>query len=296
MKRLLQPLRAAATAIRSAVAPRPPGTAAPAPMRVAPPAWQAPPRTPYDPEDNERLTGGEHYRSFLTRVHRALAPRVYLELGVFEGASLALASCRAVAVDVDPRLASMGKLVELHAETCDDFFANHAAQALEARHDLAFIDALHLFEYVLRDFINTERFAHPASLVVVDDVFPNHPAQASRNRHTLTWMGDVWKLADCLARYRPDLLVVLLDTWPSGLLFVAGLDPDNTVLADNYEDIVRRYLGVAFDVLPDAVLARSAGVDPTSAWLERVVLYLREARERGLPAAEISRTVRAMRG
>ncbi len=298
MKRLTRTLRAALSILRAALAPAT-APVAPAVSAAAPVPMPVPSPVPLpivDPDDIERLVGGDHYRNFLKRVHETLAPRVYLEIGVYTGSSLALASCRAVAVDVDPQLASQGPLVELHAKTSDAFFADDAAQALSARHDLAFIDALHLFEYVLRDFINTERFAHPATLVVVDDIFPNHPAQASRHRRTLTWMGDVWKLADCLARYRPDLFVVSLDTWPSGLLFVAGLDPENTVLQDRYDEIVARYLGADYDVLPMPVLARSGGVDPTSAWLLDVVAYLRDARERRLPAAEIGRTLQALRG
>ncbi|MBL8661933.1 MAG: class I SAM-dependent methyltransferase [Candidatus Odyssella sp.] len=291
MKRLIKPLCAAAAALRAAFRPPTAGLAAtqaasssPAPVPVD------------DPYDIERLVGGEHYRSFLKRVHETLAPRVYLEIGVFEGASLSIAACRAIAVDPDPKLASQGPLVEVHTKTSDAFFAEDAATALRTRHDLAFIDGLHLFEFVLRDFMNTERFANPWAAVVVDDIFPNHPAQASRNRHTLTWMGDVWKLADCLARYRPDLLVVQLDTWPSGLLFVAGLDPENTVLRDRYDEILARYLGPDYDVVPASVVARRDGVDPTSAWLQRVFDYLGKARGLNLTAAEIGRSVRSLRG
>lgn len=286
MMRLFKPFRAAAV-------PRadPPAAAA----QPAAPAGASAPPAPCPADDVERLAGGEHYRSFLARAHATLAPRTYLEIGVWTGASLSLAACRAVAVDPEPQLAEQGPLVELHAKTADDFFALDAATALRGGHDLAFIDGLHLFDFVLRDFLNAERFAHPAGVIVLDDIYPNHPAQASRHRHTLTWMGDVWKLADCLARYRPELTVAGLDTWPSGLLFVAGLDPDSTVLRERGGEILSRYLGSEYDVVPDAVIARRGAVDPASRWLQETMAFLRDARERALPAAEIRRTLAALR-
>ena len=41
--------------------------------------------------------------------------------------------------------------------------------------------------------------------------------------------------------YRPELSIILVDTQPTGLLVVMGLDPQNTVLSDNYDEIVARH-------------------------------------------------------
>ena len=135
----------------------------------------------------------------------------------------------------------------------DDFFREVAAEAVTAP-DLAFIDGMHLFEYALRDFMHIERMAKPGTLVVIDDIHPSHPAQAERERRTRVWTGDIWKLHECLAQVRPDLVLIPLDTAPTGLLLVAGLDPDNRVLWNQYNPIVRRY---------------SAAIEPSAAVLQR---------------------------
>jgi hypothetical protein len=41
------------------------------------------------------------YLPFLTRVHELLRPDHYLEIGVRDGTSLALASCRSLGIDPD---------------------------------------------------------------------------------------------------------------------------------------------------------------------------------------------------
>ena len=39
---------------------------------------------------------------------------------------------------------------------------------------LAFIDGMHLFEFALRDFINTERHCSPKAVIVFDDILPRN--------------------------------------------------------------------------------------------------------------------------
>jgi hypothetical protein len=90
--------------------------------------------------------------------------------------------------------------------------------------------AMHLFEYALRDFINAERVAPRHGLIVIDDMIPNHPAQAARERRTKHWTGDVWKIRSVLREHRPDLYLLPLDTSPTGMLIVAGLNPASRVL------------------------------------------------------------------
>ena len=81
-----------------------------------------------------------------------------------------------------------------------------------------------LAENVYRDFMNLEQFMDPAGVIVIDDVLPNHPLQAARIRQTRAWTGDVWRFAEVLAEMRPDLRLTWLDSFPTGLLLVQGLD------------------------------------------------------------------------
>ncbi|HUB15402.1 MAG TPA: class I SAM-dependent methyltransferase [Acetobacteraceae bacterium] len=263
--------------------------------RDAPPAPQPPPAPPATPRETtdkagsreeEKLGGAVPYLAVLARLHAELAPAQYLEIGVRRGASLALARGPAIGVDpcpvLDTPLPATAKVVR---QTSDAFFAT-GTPAVQP--DLAFIDGLHKFEYALRDFMNIECCAAPGALVVIDDVFPNHPAQAERRRRTRAWTGDIWRLAAILRTHRPDLFLLPLDTSPSGLLLVAGLDPSNRVLWDGYNAITR----TAFDVAgpPPRVLAREGAVAPGSSTLQRVIDAIKTARaERCPPRAMVAR-------
>jgi hypothetical protein len=154
--------------------------------------------------------------------------------------------------------------LQLIRATSDDFFARPDALSWfpEGSPDLTFIDGMHLVEFALRDFINTEHRSTPTSVVVFDDVLPRSEAEAARERHTALWAGDAFKVSAVLERYRPDLVIVPLDTEPTGMLLVVGLDPTNTVLADHYDEIVAEYGPDDPRGVPEAVLHRRSAADP----------------------------------
>jgi hypothetical protein len=112
--------------------------------------------------------------------------------------------------------------------------------------DVAFIDGMHLFEFALRDFANLERSCTPDSVIILHDCLPANSKVASRNP-TKRWTGDVWKLAVCLRRYRPDLETTVLDVPSSGLGIVRGLDPHSTVLTSRRREILRELLPLDLD-------------------------------------------------
>jgi SAM-dependent methyltransferase len=221
----------------------------------------APPRLKRSPE--KEIIGGEvPYREILAQIHDTARPDLYLEIGVNSGASLQLAHRRAIGVDpkMAPRrvLGDQVKLVEMQS---DDFFEKVAADTLDVPPELIFIDGMHLFEYALRDFMNAEAVAAPNGIVVIDDIFPNHPAQAKRQRETRNWTGDVWKLHHLLARERPDLFLLPLDTSPTGLLLIWGLDNSNRRLWERYDKYIRNYV-YNDPPVPDDVVARSSAIGP----------------------------------
>ena len=140
------------------------------------------------------------YLSFLRKVHRLLAPERYLEIGIRSGTSLALARCRAVGID--PTFAIDAKVdcdLALFRTTSDEYFArdDQLGPTGGEPFDLAFIDGLHLFEFALRDFINTERHCSAKSLIIFDDVLPRTVDEAARVRHTAAWTGDVFGSSPC---------------------------------------------------------------------------------------------------
>jgi SAM-dependent methyltransferase len=230
--------------------------------------------------EQEKTSGAEHYLATLARIHETLRPELYVEIGVRDGDSLRLAKCSAVGMDPNMRLAGREVAAALYHETSDEFFDCHAGEALDRPVDLAFIDGLHLFEYALRDFMNLERRASPCGLIVVDDVFPNHPAQGSRFRRTRAWAGDMWRLLLCLAEQRTDLVLLPLDCSPTGLLVIAGLDPANRALWQQYNPIVQQYLFEVQDV-PATLLGRAGSLDPAHPLLRDLLDGLRQLAEQG---------------
>jgi len=227
---------------------------------------------------------------FLGHLHRIVEPRNYLEIGVSDGRSLTLAQVPSIGIDPAPKVKQ-----PLHADvrivkaTSDAFFArSDPLRHLRGRRrspwdrllrrdpspggkgadtlDLAFIDGMHLFEFALRDFMNVERHATWTSVIVLDDMLPRDVDEAARDRHTKFWAGDVFKLIDVLRQYRPELVVLPVDTEPTGMLVVIGADPANEVLRTAYDEIVREVVGPDPQSLPPAVEARLDAVAP-----ERIV-------------------------
>jgi hypothetical protein len=192
-----------------------------------------------------------YYRT-LRRLHETLAPETYLEIGIRKGDSLGLASAAAVAIGIDPKpmlskpTASNAKIF---AFTSDEFFATHDVRAeLGGRDlDLAFIDGMHLFEYVLRDLANVELWSTPGTVVVLHDCLPVDEVSAARERSTSLWTGDVWKVVPVLRRFRPDLSLTIVDSSPSGLVIVEGLDSANTTLTDAADAIAEEYTSLGFE-------------------------------------------------
>ena len=206
-----------------------------------------------------------YYYPFLAEVHRRLSPRAYLEIGVRNGGSLALSRCRSVGVD--PLFAITFELdtdVALFRTTSDEYFARPEPLAATGGvpFDLSFIDGLHLFEFAFRDFLQAERHSSPRGVIVFDDVLPRSVDEAARLRHTDAWTGDVYPMLEVLARYRPDLVVVPVSTQPTGLLLVSGLDPDSTVLADHYDEIMAEFRRPDPQPVPEALLDRLTVLPP----------------------------------
>ena len=221
-----------------------------------------PVNSPPGTDAEEAIAGERPYLDVLREIHHGLQPELYIEIGVRHGRSLQLASQAAIGVDPAPEIkVSLLASTQVFTATSDAFFRDTAANVMPSAPDLAFIDGMHLFEYALRDFMNVERLASPNTIVVIDDIYPSHPIQAARTRQTRVWTGDVWKLQVCLAEYRPDLVLLALNTAPTGLLVVAGLNPSSRVLWDQYNPIVRRFKSM--DEVPSDVLARHGAISPT---------------------------------
>lgn len=199
---------------------------------------------------------GDFYYVWLDRFYTGLRPQSVLEIGVFDGQSIARVRppTLAIGVDPEPRLAySLTAQTHIFTETSDAFFARGGPDALLAGRPLGvgFIDGLHLYEQALKDFINLERYCGPRSVILFHDTVPLDEPTQTRARDTTFHTGDVWKVVPCLKHYRPDLDVFTIATPWTGLTVVTGLDPASRVLADRYDEAVARFIDAPFADIRD---------------------------------------------
>jgi hypothetical protein len=207
------------------------------------------------------LHGGVSFRTLIPHVIASKRARRYLEIGVRDGATLALIDCDSIGVDPFFQFAvnPVGRKRRLHLfqETSDQFFRDrNVLELLDGRIDVTFLDGLHQFEFLLRDFMNSERVSDPNGVILLDDCLPVNAEMTERvhrvaNRvdkeRATWWTGDVWKLVPILKEYRPDLKVTLVDTQPTGTFCVVGLDPNSTVLQEHYAEIVEKFMSADLD-------------------------------------------------
>ncbi|MEI6213399.1 MAG: class I SAM-dependent methyltransferase [Desulfuromonadales bacterium] len=213
----------------------------------------------------EQEMPGPDYYDWLQKFHQWLQPSTYVEIGLGHGRSLALAGRHTKAIGIDPYQGFWERLnyISPHAPatlfplTSDVFFEQHDLRVVmeQGCFDLGFIDGLHLFEQVLKDFINLERYARKDSVILIHDCLPIAPIVAERERCTGFWTGDVWRIIPCLKAFRPDLRITTIPTKPSGLGVVTNLDAKSTVLSDSFDEIVRYYLTLG---CPESFLQRCA--------------------------------------
>jgi hypothetical protein len=191
---------------------------------------------------------GMDYRVFLKGLHGAMLVDWYLEVGCRHGDTLIPVQSPTLAVDPFMRIGRnvMGNKPALHLfqETSDDFFARGFLARNDIRLAFSFLDGLHLFEYLLRDFRATEAASDPGGVIALHDCCPWTQAMTTRDLDAIgdkAWTGDVWKLIPILQTFRPDLKLTVLDCAPTGLVLVSNLDPASRVLFDGYDDILRRF-------------------------------------------------------
>lgn len=209
----------------------------------------------------------QNYRNVLRRIHEFRKPEWYLEIGTATGKSLLQSCGKAMAVDPKFRLGELGgkllagrEQLHLFQMTSDAFFKLGIAEALAGRVNFVFLDGLHLFEYLLRDFIEAERLCDAQSVIAMHDVVPVTDVAAERewNREKTTlWTGDVWKIIPVLQEYRPDLDLKVVNCRPTGLALIGNLDPKNTVLKENYEEVVAKYIEMSIDEFGRDTLAEA---------------------------------------
>jgi len=195
---------------------------------------------------------GVQYLDFFRSFDEVIQPESYLEIGTNEGRSLAAFRCDALCVDpnfiVNMPVLGARKRAFFFQTTSDRFFRDYNVRDYFLNGpDVCFLDGLHRFEFVLRDFINAEACCHRNSVIFLHDCLPSNYRMAERAMRVdesedfstrNAWTGDVWRMLPTLKKYRPEMRVLLLDCGPTGLVACTGLEPTSDVLGKAYSSIV----------------------------------------------------------
>lgn len=190
---------------------------------------------------------GVHYLEGLQMISTALAPKSYFEIGTETGLTVSQFVCDAVCVDPNFQIREdvfrNRTRLSFFQMTSDRFFAEvDLHDIFPGGVDVAFLDGMHRFEYLLRDFMNTERACHARSVILMHDCLPSTLAMAERyGEARRVWTGDVWKLLPILKKYRPDLRVMVFDCPPTGLVVCTKLDPNSDLLGTSYYKILDEF-------------------------------------------------------
>ncbi|MDQ3102686.1 MAG: class I SAM-dependent methyltransferase, partial [Actinomycetota bacterium] len=206
-------------------------------------------------EESSRRLPGPAYYQVLTWIHSFLGPANYVEIGVHQGISLTKAERDTPTIGIDPAPNINPRIehdlpddLKIYELTSDEFFAQHDVEdLLGGPVELAFIDGLHLFEQVLRDFINVERRSAAGTVILLHDCLPLDEVTASRERTTDFYSGDVWKATLAIRRLRPELEMTIVRTAPSGLCLIRGLDRQNRCLEKKLPEVESSYRDLGFD-------------------------------------------------
>ncbi|MFD2055716.1 class I SAM-dependent methyltransferase [Mesorhizobium calcicola] len=187
---------------------------------------------------------------WLERLYTELKPAVVVEIGVHDGVSLSRIKAPTLAIGIDPNpraTVALNAQTHIFPETSDAFFDRGGADALLAGRPVGvgFIDGLHTFDQVLRDFANLERYCDAGSVLLVHDTAALDEATQTVPPTTQFHTGDVWKLVPALKALRPDLDVFTIATPWTGLTVVSGFGKgryDRSWIAD----AGKRFANMAF--------------------------------------------------
>ncbi len=98
---------------------------------------------------------------------------------------------------VDPQSSGNG----VRSMTSDDYFAAIENNDPKPVFDLIFIDGLHHYDQVKRDFENSLRYLSDTGYIVIHDVLPENEEGTRVPRETKQWWGDVYKWAMNISSY-----------------------------------------------------------------------------------------------
>ena len=218
------------------------------------------------------------YLDVLRKIHMRTFS-CYLEIGARSGRSLSLSRSPSIAIDpyfkIEEELMKEKQRLSLFQCTSDVFFEQHGAFLEQAPIEVAFVDGMHLFEYVLRDISNTANYTASSSVILVHDVLPTTFGMATRKYEAITpgapWTGDVWKVIPILARFVPREDIVLIPAKPTGLLALFNLSKKESFeVFSSIELLISEWRDCDLSTFGPEEVYESATLCSSDCFLERV--------------------------
>lgn len=201
-----------------------------------------------------RRASGMSYLRFLSELHTSASFDWFMEIGCRFGEIFSQAQGKTIAVDpffqAERNVIGVKPALHVFQQTSDTFFSDGFLADHRIRLSVSFLDGMHLVEFLLRDFMNTEAQSRAEGVILLHDCSPYGHDMTVRDysaREGRDWTGDVWKLLPILQEHRPDLKVQVFDCAPTGLVAVTNLDPANRVLRDRYHAIVLQYQDITLN-------------------------------------------------
>ena len=127
-------------------------------------------------EKNERI-------NILNKISNKISAKKYLEIGCDRNIVFNSVNCE-YKVGVDPLIGGTVR------DTSDNFFKNN-----KEKFDLIFIDGLHTFDQISKDFKNSFKFLNTGGYIVMHDLIPRNWLEEHVPRISKDWCGDVWKIS-----------------------------------------------------------------------------------------------------
>lgn len=128
----------------------------------------------------------------------------YLEIGIFDGYTFKQVNCQ-TKHGVDPGAEGVSSNLVTHRMTSDEFF-----DICIDTYDIIFIDGLHLYQQVIKDFNNSIKHLRSGGFILLHDCNPVDELSQNPIRQTVSWNGDVWKAFLLIKKENPHAFV--LDT------------------------------------------------------------------------------------
>jgi hypothetical protein len=102
----------------------------------------------------------------------------------------------------------------------------------------------------------------------------------------------VWKIIKILENVRPDLILLPLDTSPTGSLLVLGLDPKNNLLWEKFDVMLDWCINLMVET-PDEIVQRTKKFDPLDPLITHIFNLIHQGRENGTEIETLER-IRAL--